>query len=131
MGKFSQIAQDNTSLCPLMSGRVKLSTEEILGKEMTIVAFDFAPKFDKNGEAIVDDSTGETDVFGVVVFAEMPHRYYCVGTVFTKVCKAWANGYDSPQEASADLEKEGGVKVRFRQSKTKKGNNLTAVDILS
>lgn len=128
---FKKVAQENTLLSGIMVGREKMETEDILDKELTIIGFDFAPKFDQQGKTVVDSSTGEVDTFGVVVFAEHPDKYYCVGAVFTKVCHAWAAGFNSPQEASAALAAEGGVRVKFSASKTKKGNNLTAVDILN
>lgn len=127
---FKKVAQENTLLSAIMAGREKLETEEVLNKELTIIAFDFAPKFDQQGNVVTNEG-GEVDTFGVVVFAEMPDRYYCVGSVFTKVCHAWAAGFDSPSEASQALAAEGGVRVKFTASKTKKGNNLTAVDILN
>lgn len=67
----------------------------------------------------------------MVVFKEMPEKYYCVGAVFTKVCRAWAAPFESAKDASEALAAEGGVKVKFTLSKTKKGNNLTAVEILN
>lgn len=127
---FKQAAQAQTALSPIMVGREKMETEEVVNRELTIIAFNFAPKFDEQGRPIVDESTGEADVFGVVVFKEHPDSYYSVGTVFTKVCKAWAAGFASAAEASKALEESGGVKVVFRNSKTKKGNNLTSVDII-
>lgn len=128
---FKKVAQENTQLCAIMAGREKLDTSEIINKELTISAFDFAPKFDQSGTPIVDPNTGEADTFGVVVFNEYPDRYYCVGTVFTKVCHAWAAPFDTVEQASEALREEGGVKVKFTPSKTKKGNNLTAVEILN
>ena len=131
MSNFKKIAQQTTSLCPLMMGREKLETKDVVGKTLTIVAFDFAPKFDQNGNPVADPSTGEQDTFGVVVFHELPDAYYSVGTVFTKVCKAWAAEYKGdPEAASTDLASEGGVKVRFTEGKTKRGNNLVNVEIL-
>lgn len=129
---FRKSAQSATQLCELMAGREKLTTEEVIGAgELTITAFDFAPKFDQNGQPVGDSSTGEQDTFGVVVFKEHPDRYYSVGTVFTKVCKAWAEQFGgSAEAASVELTKSGGVKVRFSNGKTKKGNNLVNVEIL-
>lgn len=127
---FKKVAQENTLLCRLMVGREKLDTDDIIDKELTIIGFDFAPKFDREGNAIVDEN-GQADVFGVVIFNELPNSYYCVGTVFTKVCKAWAAPFATVEEASDALAVEGGVKVKFTASKTKKGNNLTAVEILN
>ena len=128
---FKQVAQEYTLLSAIMVGKEKLETEQVINKELTIIAFDFAPKFDQAGNRIIDSNTGEVDEFGVVVFAEMPDHYYCVGAVFTKVCKAWASAFKSAAEASEALAAEGGVRVKFTPSKTKKGNNLTAVEILN
>lgn len=128
---FKQVAQENTLLSAIMVGREKLETDDVINRDLTIVAFDFAPKFDQAGNRIIDSNTGEVDEFGVVVFKEMPDKYYCVGAVFTKVCKAWAAAFNNAEEASAALAEEGGVRVRFTPSKTKKGNNLTAVEILN
>lgn len=128
---FKKVAQENTLLSAIMVGREKMETEDVLDKELTIIGFDFAPKFDQQGKPVMDESTGEIDTFGVVVFKEHPDKYYCVGAVFTKVCHAWAAGFDSAQGASEALAAEGGVRVKFSASKTKKGNNLTAVDILN
>lgn len=127
---FKKAAQEATLLCSVMVGREKLETDDILGQELTIIEFGFAPKFDKDGKPIVDDN-GEADTFGVVVFEEYPDKYYCVGAVFTKVCKTWASAFDSTEEASKALKEEGGVLVKFSSTKTKKGNNLTAVEILN
>lgn len=128
---FKQAAQESTLLSPIMVGRDKLETDDVINRELTIIGFDFAPKFDEEGRVIVDESTGEVDTFGVIVFAEMPNKYYCVGTVFTKVCKTWEAAFSNAKEASDALAAEGGVKVRFSPSKTKKGKNLTAVEILN
>ena len=128
---FKQAAQEATLLCKLMQGREKLDTQDVVGKELTIMAFDFAPKFDQQGNPVADSETGEQDVFGVVVFKEFPDNYYNVGTVFTKVTNAWAEAYDgNAEKASADLAAQGGVKVRFTEGKTKRGNNLVNVEIL-
>lgn len=128
---FKAIAQETTLLSPIMVGKDKLDTESIIDRELTIINFDFAPKFDKQGRTIVEEGTGEVDTFGVVVFSEFPDKYYCVGTVFTKVCRAWAAPFDTVKEASEALEASGGVRVKFTQSRTKSGNNLTAVEILN
>lgn len=127
---FKKVAQENTLLSPIMVGRSKLDTDDIINQELTIIGFDFAPKFDQKGSPITNES-GEVDTFGVVVFKEHPEAYYCVGAVFTKVCHAWAANFASPQDASEALAAEGGVRVRFTPGKTKKGNNLTSVEILN
>lgn len=126
---FKEVAMANTLLSPIMVGRTKMTTSEVVNRELTITGFDFAPKFDQNGVPMTLPS-GEVDTFGVVIFQEEPDKYYCVGTVFSQVCHAWAAGFSSPAEASEALSAEGGVKVRFIEKKTKRNQNLTAVEIL-
>lgn len=127
---FKQAAQESTLLSKIMSNRTKLETSEILDTPLTVVGFDFAPKFDQQGNRIADEN-GEMDTFAVIVFDEYPDRYYCAGAVFTKVCKNWVAGFSGDADAaSSALAKAGGVKVKFTESRTKKGNNLTSVEIL-
>ena len=115
-----------------MVGREKIDTDDIVNKDLTIIGFDFADKRDRDtGELVVDHKTGEVQQFAVVVFAEYPDKYYSVGTVFTKVCEAWADQFGGdPEDASAQLAAEGGVRVRFTRGTTRKGNNVTNVTIL-
>lgn len=129
---FKESAQASTLLAPIMVGRDKLSTDDILDQELTVVAFDFAPKFDQQGNLCVDQSTGQVDTFGVVIFAEHPDMYYSVGTVFTKVCKGWVAAFNNdPVLASDALAAQGGVKVKFTRGKSKLGRNLTNVEIIN
>lgn len=133
MFDFKAIAQQETSLCPLMAGREKLTTDDVVGKELTIVAFDFAPSIDKKtGKVQCDAITGEVVNYGVVLLQEFPNAYYCVGTVFTKVCRAWANAFDGDaKKASEELESYGGVRVLFERGKSSStGNPLVNVKIL-
>lgn len=127
---FKTAAQAEVSLSPIMIGREKMETADVLGKKFTVVGFDFADKFDKQGNRVVDDN-GEVEQFGVVVFKEEPKKYYCVGMIFSNVCKAWAAGFGGdPVAASEALEASGGVEVKFSEGKAKNGNNLVKVDIL-
>lgn len=131
ISKFKKIAQDNTALCLLQSGREKIETSEVAGKKLTITAFDFAPKFDESGKMITNDDTGEVETYAVITFKEMPDKYYNCGVVFSKVCRAWMDGYETPAEASEDLAAEGGVMVEFTKTKTKKTNrDVVTVEII-
>ena len=129
--RFKKVAQEATVLCPLMSGREKMTTREVTKEDkLTIIAFDFAPKFDDDGQRIVNPDTGEIDTYAVLVFAEFPDMYYTAGHVMTKVCKAWMEDYDTAEEASRDLANDGGVEVRFTESKTHRGNNIVVCDFI-
>lgn len=131
MANFKKIAQESTVLCKLQSGRTKLESKEVQNQVLTVIAFDFAPKFDKNGGPIINEMTGEADTYAVIVLKEMPDRYYSCGTVFSKVCRAWAAEYDGDvEQASAELEASGGVQVKFTMGQTRGGNNLMNVEIV-
>lgn len=127
---FKEMAQDSTSLCKLQSGREKMETDDILGRPVTIIAFDFAPKFDKEGNQIFNED-GTPDTYAVFVFAEFPDLYYNAGKVLTKVAKAWAEAYEGDCEAaSAALEESGGVQIEVEMGRTNAGKNLAKVKIL-
>lgn len=121
MSNFREVAVKELSLSPLMAGREQIKTEDLKNKEVTVEAFDFA--------TITDN--GEEKTFPVVLFAEYPEHYYNGGALLAKLCKAWAGLFDGDIEAASEaLGADGGVKLRFRETKTKSGNNLTAIDVV-
>lgn len=118
---FKKVAQDELSLSPLMAGRDQIKTDDLIGQTVTVTGFDFATITDK----------GVEKVFPVLLLKEYPDRYYNGGTLLSKLCRCWAEAYDGDIEAASnDLEAEGGVQLRFTATKTKSGNNLTAVDVV-
>ena len=119
--KFRDIAVKELSLSPLMAGRDQLKTEDLIGQTVTVYAFDFATINDK----------GVEKTFPVLLLKEHPDNYYNGGTLLSKLCTAWASEFDGNVEAASEaLSAEGGVQLRFTATKTKSGNNLTAVDVL-
>ena len=100
--------------------RAQLKTDDLVGQDVTIIGFDFATITDK----------GEEKTFPVVIFAEYPEHYYNGGALLSKLCQAWTAECGSVEDASQALEESGGVKIRFRSTKTKSGNNLTSIDVL-
>lgn len=118
---FKKMAQDELSLSPLMAGKTQIKTDDLIGETVTVVAFDFATIIDK----------GEVKTFPVLLLKEYPDRYYNGGALLSKLCRCWAEAYDGDIEAaSEDLAVDGGVQLRFSSTKTKSGNNLTAVDVV-
>lgn len=115
---FKSVAQSVTTLSDLMNGRTQLTTEDISGKTLTVIKFDIA--------------TVNNKPFPVVVFAEHPDKYYNGGIVLNKICYQWAEDYEGDiAQASADLEEFGGVKFRFKTTKTKDGQrNLTTIEVV-
>nr|DAV08892.1 MAG TPA: hypothetical protein [Caudoviricetes sp.] len=118
---FKEIAQKELTLSPLMAGKTQIKTEDLIGQEATIMEFDFATITDK----------GEEKTYPVMLLKEYPERYYNGGALLLKLAIAWASACDGDVEAaSQELKNSGGVKVRFRATRTKGGNNLTSVDVL-
>ena len=111
---------NSTLLSSLQNNRNKISTEELISSfpdGITVNAFDFATVQDKT--------------FAVVTFSEDDSRYYNGGTVLTKMCLAWAAGFNGdPESASVALMKSGGVKLKFTETKTKSGNNVTTITVV-
>ena len=121
---FKKVANDELSLSPLMDGRDKVETDELYGKELTVVAFDFITTTDKDGES---------KTYPVVNFEEMPNKFYLGGALLAKVFQAWANDpafAGDVEECSAALAESGGVKFRFSKTKTRSGNNLTKIEVV-
>ena len=118
---FRKIASKELSTSPLMANRTQITTDELNGKTVTITNFDFIDMKDSDVEK----------TFPVLLFKEYPDRYYNGGLLLSKMCEAWANEMDGDIEAASNaLEEFGGVKVEFRISKTKSGNNITTIIVL-
>lgn len=118
---FREIAVNELSLSPLMAGRDQIKTDDLIGKTVTVEAFDFATITDK----------GVEKTFPVLLLAEYPDNYYNGGTLLSKLCAAWAAEFDGDVVAASEaLNEEGGVKLKFTATKTKSGNNLTAIDVI-
>ncbi len=118
---FKEIAQKELTLSPLMAGKTQIKTEDLIGQEATIMEFDFATITDK----------GEEKTYPVMLLKEHPDKYYNGGALLLKLAIAWVSACDGDVEAaSQELKNSGGVKVRFRATRTKGGNNLTSVDVL-
>lgn len=119
---FRKIAEQELTLSPLMMNREQLKTDDLVGKTATVTEFDFATITDENGE----DKT-----YPVLLLEEYPDHYYNGGALMMKLCMAWAGAFGGDCEAaSLSLKKEGGVKLAFTASKTKRGRNLTTVSVV-
>ena len=120
--RFASMAKEATTLCEIMNGKTKIDTDDLLGKEITVTAFDFIE---------LKDKSGELNEFAVICFKEDPEAFFFAGTVLTKICKAWAKEFDgSAEEASAELASDGGVVIKMTAGKTKNGRRITNVEIL-
>lgn len=134
MKNFRKVAQNSTSISPIMAGREKLSTDEIVGKTLSLMAFDVAEI--KN---YTNRNTGEiSDIeYGVFVFREMPDKYYQAGTVGTRIVNDWLTLYDGESEdvhdQCAELSAEvaaDNIMLKFTRGVTSRGQNIVKIEVL-
>lgn len=121
MINFKALAQQETTLSQLMTGRDKVDIEYVIEKfpeGVTIVAFDFI--------------TMEGKTFPVINIKEDDKLFFFGGAVFTNICNVWMSAFGSTncEEVSKALAEQGGVKVTMAQGKTKKGNSITTVTVV-
>lgn len=117
---FIATAKSAVTLSELMNGREKIDTETIIRNYpdgVTLTAFD-----------IINIDGKQYPVFTI---AEDDGVYYNGGHVLNKIVERWIDAYDGNiTDASDDLGECGGMKVKLTNGKTKKGNNITSVEIL-
>ena len=124
---FKSIAQECTSLSPIMENRGKMSTEEVLKNSaerdgLTIIAADVVPMVNKQGV---------TQDVPVVVFAEYPDKFYFGGYVLNKIVSKWLDKYGGDTVCMSDeLKASGGVKMTFTKSRTKGGNDCVVASVV-
>lgn len=118
--KFYEIAEQALGNSPIITGREKITTEEIIKKYpegITLTGFD-----------VLDNGK---DGYAVFTFAEEPDKFINGGALLSKMAFEWVKSYDGNiTDASAELDACGGVRVRLSTKKTKRGNTITAVEIV-
>ena len=118
--RFTKIAEKATSLSPLMNGREKIDIDEIISYYpygITITEFDII-------------TTG-VDTFPVFLFEEDNTKFGFGGIVLHQIIDSWVQEFEGDIEATSKaLKADGGVKMKFKKSRTKTGNNVTLIEIL-
>lgn len=113
-----------TSLSDLMSGREKGNTSDLINQKLTVQAVDLT--------RLLNNNTGELEDVPVIIFKEIADKFYFGGTVWKQIIESWVELYDtqSPlKDVNTDLQKEE-IIVEITNGRTKKGNNITRVEIL-
>lgn len=115
-GKIIETMRETQNTSRLMSGREKVSTQEIAGKALTLRDFEQV--------TYTDEHTGEVKNYFVVIFDELPGKFYAAGKALSDMCDALeAGGLHSALI-------ENGVLISLELGKTRKGRQFTAVNIL-
>ena len=110
MSKLKEFAKGLTQGSRLMQGREKLSTEDVLGIELTL----------RDYEILGTDERS----FPVVIFDEIPDKYYCGGKVLNEICRGIdANGLRP--ELLAD-----GLRIMLGRKLTKEHRMCVIVKVL-
>lgn len=134
MFDFKKIAENTLGLNTIETGRKRVKTEEIADRELTIVGFDFIVSYEVTAAGrvpAVDKHTGEVKERLVILFKEMPDKFYWAGKILKDICRAWAAEFGGDTiKTSEELEKSGGVRVSLYKDKTKDGNQIVRVKIL-
>lgn len=108
-------AYDAVTGCALMNGRTKATTAEVAGKALTMIDYEAAQAVDDNGEV--------KDYF-VVIFKEMPDKYYGAG-------KALGGIIENIEAAGLhDALKIHGLLIQLTEGRTKRGRSYTTVKML-
>lgn len=117
---FTETAKSAVTLSDLMNGRDKIDTASIIRDYpdgVTLTAFD-----------IISINGAQYPVF---LIKENDAVYYNGGHVLNKIVERWIAAYDGNiTDASDDLTECGGIKIKLKESKTKRGNNITNVEIV-
>ena len=118
---LKKLAQKALSLTSLMDEREKIETSDII-------------KYHKDGITITDFDThiptenGDTVVY---IFEEEPDKFAFGGKVLQKLFDSLIFDYAGDINAlKADMKECGGLKIKLKSGKTKKGLPITMVEVL-
>lgn len=121
---FKQIAKERTTLSPLMAGRDQMKTIEIVNNYpngVTIAGFDYV-------QLTKDDGTA--DVVPVMIFEEIPNCFIFGGAVLRSLCDAWIEATAGDVAAASDGVAAEHIKIKLVRAKTRKGRDVTSVEVL-
>ena len=125
VSRFKAIASRSLSASVLMENREKVDTSDVVGKNLTIEDFDIVEYVDGEGKNVH---------YAVVIFAEMPDKYYQGGYVLTRmiddIVEDFDEGLEFARDAYADTTDAEKIQIRLEESKTKGGKNLTKVEVI-
>lgn len=116
---LKQLAQEAVTLSPLMNGRDKVSTEEIIKaypEGFTVAAVDMVET--------------ETESYPVILMKEDNNVFYCGGVVLKKIVSGWIDTYGTADAVNEALKAED-IKIKLEETQTKdKKKSLTKAIIL-
>lgn len=120
MYDFRSAAVKATTTSPLMMGRDKLDTRDLIAnypQGVTVIA--------------IDIMRGEQENYFIANFREDDRKFFAGGKVFTSICELWLDEFNGDLEGLNDeLGKSGGVKMKFSRQRSKNGREYTSVEVV-
>ena len=129
MSRLSDAAKKTTTLSELMTGRDKISTEEIIRNYpngITVIGVDMV------NTTQVDRKTGEIlpSTYPILVFKEDSTKYFFGGTAMNNIVNDWIALCGGLEEVNTELGQTGGVTVKMELKRTSNGNQFTNVIVV-
>lgn len=124
LSNLKEIVKAGLKLSTLMDGAEKLSTDDVIDKEITMndcdsIQFSRFAGYDDNGNAVKENVS-----YSICTFAEFPNKFYNCGSVLGNICdQIIAN--DMREELRAT-----GLKIRLYHDFNGSGFEMTNVDLL-
>ena len=122
---FVNLAKRATTLSPIMDGREKISTEDVIKKYpegITVQEFDVVTTPDKDGNP---------STYPIITFAEDNTKFLYGGKALMDMVTMWLANFEGDVEATSNaLKAAGGVKIKMRSSRTKQGLNFTKIEVI-
>lgn len=122
---FATLAKKATTLSPLMDGRDKMSTKDVIEQYpdgITVIGFDLITTTDNNGNA---------NTYPIIVFEEDAKKFIYGGKALNDICTLWVGHFEGDIDAcSAALAAAGGVKIKLASGTTKQGRSFTSVEVI-
>ena len=122
---FVNLAKRATTLSPIMDGREKISTEDVIKKYpegITVQEFDVVTTPDKDGNP---------STYPIITFAEDNTKFLYGGKALMDMVTMWLANFEGDVESTSNaLKAAGGVKIKMRSSRTKQGLNFTKVEVI-
>lgn len=131
---FREAAQKAVSNSFLQAGRTKKSWDDVENEEVTIVGMDVneGPKVDDKGNIVSNPDTGEVEMmdYVTVTLKEYPENYFGGFGALDRMVKKILVDFNSPEEASEELEAYGGIVITAYSEKRRGGGSIRRINVL-
>lgn len=118
MKDLKQIAKEACHVSPVLDGRTKITTADMIARGGT-----FTP-------CLVDIFSGDCDTYPVFAFREDPARFYAGGTRLNTLVNEWVKAFDGDLDALNAALTFCPVTLQLIQKKNKKGQPYVDFEVV-